>query len=150
MSAITEKYKDIEIQYDEDKNKWVTGKYSAEQVEHESLKAAKAAIDRKLKVKYIEQSVWSIMGVSKWGLDRGFKDIKQCTATRPHNAKEVWITDGKGRTTEDMNRVYLDTDKNRSLFLKIAEQEQIAGEAKRRADELIKELETIGEMRPVS
>jgi len=147
---LEEEYKDINIEYDEDKNKWCINKWDMkEREEYDSLKSAKASIDRKLKIKYIEQSVWVIGGADRWASSNGFRLIKQCTATRPHDKNNVWVTDGKNRSAKSKKDVFLNTDNNRKLFMEIAEQEKIVDNARTLAYELSSKLERIGDMKPV-
>jgi hypothetical protein len=142
-------HKDVDITYEEDINKWCINRYDRDsRQDFDSLKAAKAALDRQLKIKYIEESVWVLGGSSRWDMDN-FANIKQCIATRPHRKDEVWIKDATGKRAVSKEIVFLDTNANRKLFMQIAEQERLQTEARKKARALKDQLECIGEMKVV-
>lgn len=142
-------YKNQDINYHEDTNKWrvSTGDRYDEFESFDSLKSAKAYIDRLNKIKYVHVEVWILQG-SSWSKS-GFDKIKQCTATRPHHAKKFWINFEGSRSSEYSNGLYLDTPENRKKFPMIAEFEKQIKELNNKKDELIKSLETLKEMRKV-
>lgn len=148
---ITTEYKDISIGFSEDTERW----YLREEYvglpkdeRYDSLKSLKNKIDKVLKKKYIEVSVWCE------NYRGGMKTIKQITATRPHtrgfrDSVEFWTKSEGDRQTMSGEGLFLDTNKNKQRFSIITQKELEYDNLGKEIATLRSQLETLKEMKQV-
>ena len=150
MNLETE-YKDFKIRYSESYDKWEVVSFNDK---HDTLLKAKDFIDKQLKVKYKEISVFKTTRGGYPYSDLFSNDLEFLIATRPHNGwnkdrKEFWVknSEGKRSTTGDL---YLDNDNNRQLIPKIINYEVKMNELNSQKKILIDKLEKLTELEPIS